>query len=82
LIAQNGTARAGSIWNWRWGRAKDEIDVGQVARSLTKEVMGARDIFESIASLSEGKMTDRLEYVRLVASNDWSTLWRRADGMT
>ena len=49
------------FWSWSWTA---EVDVGEVARSLTKEAKGARDIFESIAMLSEGGMMDRLEYVR------------------
>jgi hypothetical protein len=72
LISQNGTSSIGGgfwkwKWKWNWSRGTgDQVDVGGVARSLTKEVMGAKDIFESIAMLSEGGMTDRLEYVRYV----------------
>ena len=47
-----------------WKSSTQTVDVGAVARNLTKDVKGAKDIFESIALLSEGGMMDRLEYVR------------------
>jgi len=49
-----------------WKSVNQPVDVAGVARNLTKDVKGARDIFESIAMLSEGGMMDRLEYVRWV----------------
>ena len=47
-----------------WQSTTQSVDVAGVARNLTKDVKGAKDIFESIAMLSEGGMMDRLEYVR------------------
>ena len=49
---------AGPMWR------SPDVDVAGVARNLTKDVKGARDIFESIAMLSDGAMMDRLGYVR------------------
>jgi len=49
---------------WSWTRREPEVDVGVVARSLVKEAKGAKDIFQSIALLSDGGLMDRLEYVR------------------
>jgi hypothetical protein len=68
FISQHAnSSKAGGFWNWNWmslGADKVEVDIGEVARSLTKEVMGAKDIFESITMLSEGRMTDQLGYVK------------------
>ena len=49
---------------WWKGRREPEVNVAEVARRMAKEAQGARDIFESIATLSEGGMMGRLEYVR------------------
>lgn len=48
---------------WK-ARGDGPVDIAGVARNLTKDVKGAKDIFESISLLSEGGMMDRLEYVR------------------
>lgn len=53
------------FWTWQWKSwQRDQVNIGGVARSLAKEAKGAKDIFESIAQLSDGGMMDRLEYVR------------------
>ncbi|WVF66775.1 hypothetical protein IAT40_001517 [Kwoniella sp. CBS 6097] len=56
----------------------DPLDVGQVARVLTKEVRGARDIFDSVRMLGQGSVVGGLEYVRIwelaVAINTGSSL--------
>jgi hypothetical protein len=51
---------------WWQGKREPEVNVAEVARRMAKEAQGARDIFESIATLSEGGMMGRLEYVRYV----------------
>ncbi|WVQ94388.1 hypothetical protein IAU59_001467 [Kwoniella sp. CBS 9459] len=78
----NGTTvPARSLWSGI-GRIKaedgDPLDVGQVARALTKEVRGARDIFDSVRMLGQGSVVGGLEYVRIwelaVAINTGSSL--------
>ena len=53
------------FWMWTWSSTADAVNVGEVARSLAKEATGAKDIFESVAKLSDGGIMDRLEYVRI-----------------
>ena len=58
-------ARARPFWKWG-GAGTPNINMGEVARSLTKEVKGAKDIFESLELLSNGEMWNRLEHLRCV----------------
>ena len=51
-----------------WRSEGRGLNIAGAARNLTKDVKGAKDIFESIAMLSDGRMMDRLEYVRYVRS--------------
>ncbi|OCF34558.1 hypothetical protein I316_03599 [Kwoniella heveanensis BCC8398] len=66
----NGTTiPARPLWKAIGGRhpeeAGDPLDVGQVARALTKEVRGARDIFDSVRMLGQGSVVGGLEYLRI-----------------
>ncbi|WVR03043.1 hypothetical protein IAU60_000032 [Kwoniella sp. DSM 27419] len=60
----------------------DPMDVALVARALTKEVRGARDIFDSVRMLGQGGIAGGLEYVRIwelaVAVGTGSTLEDKA----
>jgi hypothetical protein len=55
---------------WQWdmfgggSSAVDIVDVGRVARGLTKEIKQARDIFDSVRMLGDGTLIGGLEYVR------------------
>lgn len=55
---------------WQWdvfgggSSAADVVDVGRVARGLTKEIKQARDIFDSVRMLGDGTLIGGLEYVR------------------
>ncbi|WWC90279.1 uncharacterized protein L201_005212 [Kwoniella dendrophila CBS 6074] len=57
---------------------KDDVDIGEYARALTKEARGARDIFDSVRMLGQGGVAGGLEYVRIwelaVTVNTGSTL--------
>ena len=69
LSTQNGNStQLAQAW-WRFGRPEAEseeyrLDVGKVAKALTEEVMGARDIFTSVRLLGEGGLVRGLEYVK------------------
>ncbi|WWD22629.1 hypothetical protein CI109_107122 [Kwoniella shandongensis] len=65
LVGNGTTVKARPFWRWASEKKGDEVDVGQVARALTKEVRGARDIFDSVRMLGEGGLANGLEYVRV-----------------
>lgn len=49
---------------WRLIKPGEDIDVAAVSRELSKEVRNAKDIFESLQALGDGRMTEGLGHVR------------------
>lgn len=60
LAAPNMTARP--FWHIVSGGA--EVDVAAVSRELSREARQAKDIFESLTALGDGRMTAGLGHVR------------------
>lgn len=58
----NDTARP--FWKMWQSTAVDSVDVAGVSRSLSSEVRVARDIFDSLVSLGDGRMMEGLAHVR------------------
>jgi hypothetical protein len=62
------------FWEWDWsavvpnlkagGKGRGGVDVGSIARGLGKEVKQARDIFESVQSMSSAGLIRNLHYVK------------------
>jgi len=53
---------------WRvFSSSKGSVDVAAVSRSLSSEVRVAKDIFDSLLSLGDGRMMEGLAHVRLVS---------------
>lgn len=50
-------------WEWR-GLSREKVDVAAVSRGLSKEARHAKDIFESLTALGDGRMTQGLGHVR------------------
>ncbi|KAK8844817.1 hypothetical protein IAR55_006667 [Kwoniella newhampshirensis] len=65
FVGDGTVENARPFWRWTSEKKGDEVDVGQVARALTKEVRGARDIFDSVRMLGDGGLANGLEYVRV-----------------
>lgn len=53
----------GREWQWR-GVGGEKVDVAAVSRGLSKEARHAKDIFESLTALGDGRMTHGLGHVR------------------
>lgn len=53
----------GKGWEWR-GLNREKVDVAAVSRGLSKEARHAKDIFESLTALGDGRMTQGLGHVR------------------
>ncbi|ODN76348.1 hypothetical protein L198_08124, partial [Cryptococcus wingfieldii CBS 7118] len=63
---QLSTQQARPFWLWFSSTTpKDEVDVGEAARVLTKEVQRARDIFDSVRLVGEESVAP-MEYVNRV----------------
>jgi hypothetical protein len=60
LAAPNMTARP----FWQMVSGGGEVDVAAVSRGLTREARQAKDIFESLTALGDGRMTAGLGHVR------------------
>ncbi|WVQ82840.1 hypothetical protein IAT38_004973 [Cryptococcus sp. DSM 104549] len=64
--SQDGGTMAKPFWEWFGEEEKgNDVDVGQVARALTKEVRRARDIFDSVRMLGDESAVGTLEHVRM-----------------
>ncbi|CAK9780055.1 hypothetical protein CC85DRAFT_300540 [Cutaneotrichosporon oleaginosum] len=61
LTAPNMTARP--FWQMASGGA--EVDIAAVSRGLSREARQAKDIFESLTALGDGRMTAGLGHVRI-----------------
>ncbi|KAK4686550.1 hypothetical protein P7C73_g3569, partial [Tremellales sp. Uapishka_1] len=65
-LVASGNHTAVPIWKWKSMQPdKKAVNVAQVARGLTTEARGAKDIFESITHLGEGRLIGGLHHVRL-----------------
>jgi hypothetical protein len=67
------------FWEWDWSRVvpdlalgrggRSGVDVAGVARGLGREVKQARDIFESVQSMSSAGLVRNLHYVKYVLAH-------------
>lgn len=62
LLASNGTAQP--IWKLFGGLPRNEVDVAAVSRELSREARHAKDIFESLTALGDGRMTAGIGHLR------------------
>ncbi|KAL1407213.1 hypothetical protein Q8F55_006630 [Vanrija albida] len=60
-ITPNATAKP----FWRLFSQPIEVDVAAVSRELSKEVRNAKDIFDSLQALGDGRMTEGLGHVKI-----------------
>ncbi|TXT07316.1 hypothetical protein VHUM_03486 [Vanrija humicola] len=60
-ITPNATAKP----FWRLFSQPMEVDVAAVSRELSKEVRNAKDIFDSLQALGDGRMTEGLGHVKI-----------------
>lgn len=54
----------GKGWEWQGLGGGEKVDVAAVSRGLSKEARHAKDIFESLTALGDGRMTQGLGHVR------------------
>lgn len=52
------------VWKLFSGITRSEVDVAAVSRELSREARNAKDIFESLTALGDGRMTAGLGHVR------------------
>ncbi|WVQ73564.1 hypothetical protein IAR50_003142 [Cryptococcus sp. DSM 104548] len=63
--SQGSELQARPFWHWfSSATRKEEVDIGEAARVLTKEVQRARDIFDSVRLVGEEGVAP-MEYVRV-----------------